>query len=382
VAQPHPKTVVIQNPPARPLTTAELDRIYELPFTREAHPSYRQPVPALEPVRFSVTTHRGCFGGCSFCALTHHQGRIVQSRSIESIVREVTRFAKMPEFRGIIQDLGGPTANMFGLSCPRWKSGACPDRNCSPACPTLDTSHRLQCELLRQIRELPGVKKAFIGSGVRFDLVLSDHSPYLEEICKHHISGHLKVAPEHITRHVTRMMNKPSVDVFERFLASFRELSGAGGKKQYVLPYFMSGHPGCTVHDMVELALYIRDHDLYTEQVQDFTPTPMSVSTCMYHTGLDPFTLAPVFVPRGREKLVQRALLRFRDRENKELVVEGLRAAGRPDLIKEMIGPGGVSLPKALKTADKTENTQKSRGTAGMLRAPSKNGKKRQGKQS
>ncbi|HVN74348.1 MAG TPA: YgiQ family radical SAM protein [Methanoregula sp.] len=338
VAQPHPKTVVIQNPPAPPLSSDELDRIYELPFTRRAHPSYTQPVPALLPVQFSITTHRGCFGACSFCALSHHQGRIVQSRSVESILREAERIARMPEFKGIIQDLGGPTANMFGSYCPRWKSGACTDRNCSPACPTLDTSHLLQCELLRQIRELPGVKKAFIGSGVRFDLVLSDDSPYLEAICDHHISGHLKVAPEHIAHGVTRVMNKPGREIFDRFRHQFDSLQAGKKKRQYLLPYFMSGHPGCTIADMVELAVYIRDNRLYTEQVQDFTPTPMSVSTCMYYTGLNPFTMEPVHVPRGREKTIQRALLQYRDPKNRTLVVEGLEACGRCDLIGNKAG--------------------------------------------
>jgi uncharacterized radical SAM protein YgiQ len=334
VAQPHPKTVVIQNPPALPLTTEELDHIYELPFTRRAHPLYTLPVPALEPVRFSVTSHRGCFGSCSFCALTHHQGRIVQSRSIPSIVREVKRIVGMKEFRGIIQDVGGPTANMYGLSCTRWgKLGACQDKSCSPACPTLSTSHAAQCELLREIRTVDGVKKAFIGSGIRFDLVLADDSEYLGMICEHHISGHLKIAPEHIADSVTKAMNKPGREQFDRFRHRFEALQKGKPKRQYMLPYFMSGHPGCTTTDMVELATYIRDNRLYTEQVQDFTPTPMSVSTCMYYTGLNPFTMEPVHVPRGQEKRVQRALMQYRDSKNRSLVVEGLKAAGREDLI-------------------------------------------------
>jgi uncharacterized radical SAM protein YgiQ len=375
VAQAQPKTTIIQNPPVTPLSTEEMDRIYELPFSREPHPLYREPVPALDPVRFSITSHRGCSGACSFCALTHHQGRIIQSRSIASIVREAGRLAKMPGFKGIIQDIGGPTANMFMASCRAWqKEGACADRTCTN-CPSYKTAHEEQVAMLKAVREIPGVKRVFISSGIRYDLIEREQTSYLEEVAGRHTSGHLKVAPEHIVSHVTRIMNKPPAAVFERFLISFRELSAAGSKKQYVLPYFMSGHPGCTTNDMVELALYIRDHDLYTEQVQDFTPTPMSVSTCMYHTGLDPFTLEPVYVPKGREKLVQRALLRFRDQGNRELVMEGLRAAGRPDLIKEMIGRGGVSLPKTMKTADKSGKSQGSRGTAGLLRA-AKTGKK------
>ncbi|MDD1690840.1 MAG: YgiQ family radical SAM protein [Methanoregula sp.] len=334
VAQPHPKTVVIQNPPARPLTTEELDHIYELPFSREAHPTYKQPVPALEPVRFSVTSHRGCFGGCSFCALTHHQGRIIQGRSPGSIVREVTRMTKMPGFKGIVHDVGGPTANMYGLSCDLWeKTGACRDRHCSPACRTLHTSHLAQCELLASLRNIPGVRKVFIGSGIRYDLVMADQSGYLEQICDHHVSGHMKIAPEHIATNVTGIMNKPPREVLDRFREQFSSLQTGKQKKQYLLPYFMSGHPGCTVADMVQLAEYIRDNNLYTEQVQDFTPTPMSVSTCMYYTGLNPFTMEPVHVAKGREKQVQRALLQYREPRNRTLVIEGLEAVNRKDLI-------------------------------------------------
>ena len=334
VAQPHPKTVVIQNPPARPLTQEELDSIYELPFSRGSHPSYKLPVPALEPVRFSVTSHRGCFGGCSFCALTHHQGRIIQSRSSDSIVREVTRMTKMPAFKGTVQDIGGPTANMYCLSCDQWEArGACADKHCNPACKNLRTSHEEQCRLLERVRGIPGVKHVFIGSGIRYDLALADDSGYLGTVCDHHISGHLKVAPEHIAPVVTGIMNKPGREVFDRFCAAFETLQQGKKKRQYLLPYFMSGHPGCTIPDMIALAEYIRDHNLYTEQVQDFTPTPMSVSSCMYYTGLNPFTLEPVHIPRAEEKKIQRALMQYRDPKNRGLVTEGLRSAGREDLI-------------------------------------------------
>ena len=344
VAQPHPKTVVVQNPPARPLSTEELDHLYELPFSRRSHPSYKLPVPALEPVQFSVTSHRGCFGSCSFCALTHHQGRIIQSRSSDSIVREVTRMTKMPAFKGTVQDIGGPTANMYSLSCDQWESrGACADKRCSPACKTLRTSHEAQCRLLERVRGIPGVKHVFIGSGIRYDLVLADDSGYLGTVCDHHISGHLKVAPEHVVPAVTKTMNKPGRDVFDRFCTQFEKLQQGKGKRQYLLPYFMSGHPGCTIPDMIALAVYIRDHNLYTEQVQDFTPTPMSVSSCMYYTGLNPFTMKPVHVPRGQEKKIQRALMHYRDPGNRELVIEGLIAAGRTDLI----GPGTHCLVSA-----------------------------------
>jgi uncharacterized radical SAM protein YgiQ len=333
VVQPHPKTVIIQNCPARPLTAEELDDIYELPFTRVAHPSYREPIPALEPVKFSITSHRGCFGSCSFCALTHHQGRIVQSRSPDSIVREAVSLTRMQGFKGIIQDIGGPTANMYGLICPRWKQGACREKLCSAECPTLDKDHSRQVELLRRLRKIPGVKRVFIGSGIRHDLVMADSSSYLEDLCQYHVSGHLKIAPEHVSRSVTMCMHKPSKEVLQAFRTRFDAVSKAVGKEQYLLPYFMSGHPGCTVGDMVELAEFLRDNHMYTEQVQDFTPTPMTVSTAMYHTGLDPFTLAPVHVPKGREKRIQRAMLQYRDPNNYDLVKEGLKIAERLDLI-------------------------------------------------
>ncbi|NPV62215.1 MAG: YgiQ family radical SAM protein [Methanotrichaceae archaeon] len=333
VAQIHPKTVIIQNPPALPLSTEELDAVYEHPYSRNAHPSYRQPVPALEPVRFSITSHRGCFGSCSFCALTHHQGRIVQSRSLESILREAVRLTKMKGFKGIIQDVGGPTANMYGLTCARWKHGACRDRLCSENCPSLEADHRRQVELLSRLRAVPGVKQVFIGSGIRHDLALRDTSGYLRELCTHHVSGHLKIAPEHVVDSVTRCMHKPPVAVLEEFRARFEEISRELGREQYLIPYLMSGHPGCTVEDAVALAEYIRDHHMYTEQVQDFTPTPLTLSTAMYYTGLDPFTMQPVHVPKGREKRIQRALLQYRNPRNYRLVREGLELAGRQDLI-------------------------------------------------
>ena len=335
VAQQHPKTVVIQNRPAMPLSTSELDYVYELPYTRRAHPSYKNSIPALATVKFSIVSHRGCFASCSFCALTHHQGRIVQSRSIESIVREVERMVQMPDFKGIVQDVGGPTANMYGMTCGKWETeGACADKICThPLCKSLDTSHEQQVELLRRLREIQGVKKVFIGSGIRYDLLLSDYSGYLHDLCEHHVSGQLKVAPEHVTRHVTNIMYKPSREVFEEFMSKFKEVNKELGKKQYLIPYFMSGHPGCTVEDMVELAEFIRDNNLYTEQVQDFTPTPMTASTCMYYTAINPFTMEEVHVAMGREKRIQRALMQYRDERNYGLVYEGLKMVGREELI-------------------------------------------------
>jgi uncharacterized radical SAM protein YgiQ len=241
---------------------------------------------------------------------------------------------KMPEFRGIVQDIGGPTANMYGMSCPGWEMrGTCPDRNCSPECPNLACSHDPQIALLKALRQIPGVKRVFVSSGIRYDLIGPEEEAYLEELCARHVSGHLKVAPEHISPHVTALMGKPSKEVFESFRKRFEELQAGKKKRQYLLPYFMSGHPGCTVQDMVELAEYIRDTRLYTEQVQDFTPTPMTVSTCMYYTGINPLTMEPVHVPKDREKRIQRAMLQYHDKANRALVEEGLRKAGRTDLI-------------------------------------------------
>ena len=249
------------------------------------------------------------------------------------MVREVKRMVKMPDFKGIVQDVGGPTANMYSMHCKLWDiRGACEDKICT-MCDSLDVSHQKQVELLRSLRDIPGVKKVFIGSGIRYDLALADRSGYLCELCEHHVSGHLKVAPEHITLHVTDIMHKPSKEVFEDFRKKFSEVNKKLRKEQYMLPYFMSGHPGCTVKDMVELAEYIRDNNLYTEQVQDFTPTPMTAATCMYHTGIDPFTMNEVHVAKGREKRIQRALLRYRDISNYGFVHEGLKMAGREDLI-------------------------------------------------
>ncbi len=334
IIQPHRKTVIVQHPPAMPFSPGELDAIYEIPYSREAHPSYDRPVPALEPVRSSLVSHRGCFGGCSFCALTHHQGRIIQSRTIPSLVREAKRIAASPAFRGVISDVGGPTANMYGMECPGWAvQGACPDRACSPSCPSLRVSHARYMELLCRLREVPGIRWVFIGSGIRFDLLLADPVDHLPELCRYHVSGHLKVAPEHIVPRVTALMGKPGLPGFQDFLDRFESLQKGKGKRQYLLPYFMSGHPGCTLADMAALAEFINTRKIYTEQVQDFTPTPMTASTCMYYTGVNPFTLEPVHVPRGREKTIQRAMLHYRDPANRKLIEEGLRQAGREDLV-------------------------------------------------
>lgn len=331
VVQAHPKTVIIQNPPALPLRPDQLDTLYELPYTRCEHPSYHAPVPALEPVRFSITAHRGCFGSCSFCALTHHQGRIVQSRSTASVLREVHTLTKMPEFRGTITDIGGPTATMYMSTCSRWKTlGTCQDSICT-TCPSLTSGIDEYLSLLSAVAQVPGVKHVFIGSGIRHDLI-PDDPRILIDICRY-VSGHLKIAPEHVTPRVLAIMHKSGEGSLDLFRRNFLEVQKGKTSRQYLVPYFMSGHPGCTLADMLELALYMRDTGLYSEQVQDFTPTPMTSSTCMYYTGYDPFTKNLVHIPKGREKVLQRALLQFRDPDKSHLVREALISLGRKDLI-------------------------------------------------
>ncbi|MGA9189740.1 MAG: YgiQ family radical SAM protein [Methanosarcina sp.] len=336
VVQPHPKTVIVQNRPMRLLTDAEMDHVYELPFTGEAHPSYTESIPALEMVKFSLTTHRGCFGGCAFCAITQHQGRTIASRSIDSVLREAKKLTEKPDFKGIINGVGGPSANMYGMECKTWeKKGACLDKSClyPRICPALDTSHKKLLELLRRLRELPRVKQVFTGYGIRYDLALEDEK-YLEELCAHHISGQLRIAPEHFSKRVTNAMCKPGREVYEKFAEKFTTLNRKCGKRQYVVNYLMSGHPGCTLEDMIEMAEYVRDHGGYTEQVQDFTPTPMTVSTCMYYTELDPFTGKKIYVARNKkEKAMQRAIMHYRSPANYELVYEALEKAGRLDLV-------------------------------------------------
>ncbi|MDI9395334.1 MAG: YgiQ family radical SAM protein [Euryarchaeota archaeon] len=336
IVQPHPKTIIVQNRPMRPLTEVELDHVYELPFTGEAHPSYTEPIPALEMVKFSLTTHRGCFGGCAFCAITQHQGRMIASRSIESVLLEAKKLTEKPDFKGIINGVGGPTANMYGMTCSSWeKTGACLDKAClyPRVCPALDTSHKKLLELMQRLRELLGVGHVFTGYGVRYDLALEDEE-YLEKLCAQHISGQLRIAPEHFSKRVSDAMSKPGKEVYEKFADRFNAFNKKYGKEQYIVNYLMSGHPGCTLKDMIEMAEYVRDHGGYTEQVQDFTPTPMTVSTCMYYTGLDPFTGKKVYVAKDKkEKAMQRSLMHYRNPANYELVYEALEKAGRLDLV-------------------------------------------------
>jgi len=331
---------VVQNPPDYPLSQKELDEVYELPYSRRAHPSYREPVPALEEVRFSMVSSRGCFGGCSFCALTFHQGRIVKGRSHESLLREAQQLIIDPDFKGYIHDVGGPTANFRRPACKRQEThGACPTRQClfPEPCPQLRPDHGDYRQLLRTLRELPGVKKVFVRSGIRYDYLLADKEQggaFLQDLCEYHVSGQLKIAPEHISERVLNKMGKPGGKVYKRFMKVYADTNRRLKKKQYVVPYFISSHPGSGLEDAIELAEFCRDQHFIPQQVQDFYPTPGTVSTCMYYSGIDPRTMEPVYVPRGgREKRMQRALLQFNRPENAAIVREALEKAGRTDLI-------------------------------------------------
>ncbi len=342
LAEPYEKEGcwVVQNPPQEPLTTEEMDHVYALPYMRTYHPSYEKAggVPAIEEVKFSLTSNRGCFGGCSFCALTFHQGRIVQTRSHEAIIDEAREVIQDPDFKGYIHDVGGPTANFRHPSCQKQLTkGVCPNRQClfPTPCKNLQVDHRDYLELLRKLRALPGVKKVFIRSGIRFDYLLCDKDDtFLKEMVKHHISGQLKVAPEHVSDPVLKMMGKPPNAVYQKFIAKYQRLNEKLGMKQYVVPYLMSSHPGSTLKEAVKLAEYLRDLGYMPEQVQDFYPTPSTISTVMYYTGLDPRTMEPVYVPTNpHEKAMQRALIQYRDPKNYALVREALEKAGRQDLI-------------------------------------------------
>lgn len=329
---------VVQNPPQRPLSTQEMDDIYALPYQNAPHPSYKAGVPAISEVRFSLVSNRGCFGGCSFCALTFHQGRIVQTRSHESILQEAREMTKAPDFKGYIHDVGGPTANFRRPACDKQlKAGACPDRQClfPTPCKNLVAEHTDYVALLRKLRALPGVRKVFIRSGIRFDYLLADPDPtFLKELVEHHVSGQLKVAPEHVADRVLHYMGKPRHAVYQKFCRKYAALNEKEGLKQYLVPYLMSSHPGSSLKEAVELAEYVRDLGYMPEQVQDFYPTPSTLSTVMYYTGLDPRTMEPVYVPTDpHEKAMQRALIQYRDPKNYALVHEALVKAGRTDLI-------------------------------------------------
>lgn len=331
---------VVQNPPAYPLTQIEMDDVYDLPYMNNYHPIYESKggIPAISEIKFSLTSNRGCFGGCSFCALTFHQGRIIQTRSHESLIREAEQMTHDPDFKGYIHDVGGPTANFRHKSCAKQdRYGVCTNKQClfPEPCRNLKVDHKDYIELLRKLEAIPGVKKVFIRSGIRFDYVMADSSDeFLKELCEKHISGQLRVAPEHVSDNVLKMMGKPKNSVYESFIARYQKVNARTGKKQFVVPYLMSSHPGSTLKEAVELAEYVRDIGYMPEQVQDFYPTPSTISTCMYYTGVDPRTMQPVYVPHNpHEKAMQKALMMYRKPENYDLVKEALIKAGRQDLI-------------------------------------------------
>jgi len=341
LAEPYPNGIfVVQNPPQKPLSVEEMDDIYSLPYMRTYHPSYEAEggIPAVSEVKFSLISNRGCFGGCSFCALTFHQGRIVQVRSHDSILQEAREMTADPDFKGYIHDVGGPTANFRHPSCSKQlKRGVCQSRQClypSP-CPNLDASHDDYLALLRKLRALPGVKKVFIRSGIRFDYLLAEgKDDFFRELIEHHVSGQLKVAPEHISDTVLCKMGKPPKSVYEKFVKRYYEINQSLGKKQYLVPYLMSSHPGSTLKEAIELAEYLKELGYMPEQVQDFYPTPSTLSTVMYYTGIDPRDGKKVYVCKNpHEKAMQRALIQYRDPANYDLVYEALQKAGRTDLI-------------------------------------------------
>ncbi len=334
------KTFVVQNPPQKPLSTREMDAVYALPYMRDYHPSYKKQggIPAWGEIKFSLTSNRGCFGECNFCALTFHQGRIVQARSHESIIEEAKTCIKDPDFKGYIHDVGGPTAEFRKPACKKQMTyGACMDKKClyPKPCPNLEVDHSDYVSLLKELRELPGVKKVFVRSGIRFDYLLADpDDTFLRELCMHHISGQLRVAPEHISDNVLSKMGKPQVSVYNRFISAFDKMNKQLGMDQYAVPYLMSSHPGSTLKDAIALAEYLHLHHLNPQQVQDYYPTPGTISTCMYYTGLDPETMKPVYVASNpHEKAMQRALIQYRNPANYDLVKEALTKANRLDLI-------------------------------------------------
>lgn len=331
---------VVQNPPALPLTTPEMDAVYALPYERTYHPRYEAAggVPAIKEVKFSIASNRGCLGECSFCALNFHQGRIIQSRSHESILEEARQMAQDPDFKGYIHDVGGPTANFRVPACAQQeKRGACPNKRClaPEPCRQLRVTHKDYVQLLRELRSLPGVKKVFIRSGIRFDYAMLDPDrTFIRELAEYHTSGQLRLAPEHVSDRVLRVMGKPGNAVYQQFVREFDRASKQAGKEQYVLPYLMSSHPGSTMKEAVELAEFCRDLGYNPEQVSDFYPTPSTISTCIYYTGVDPRTMKPVYCPTDpHEKAMQRALIQYRNPKNRKLVAEALKRAGREDLI-------------------------------------------------
>ncbi len=375
IIQRHGKLMLVQNPPALSLTTEELDKIYDLPFTRTYHPSYEAlgGVPGIEEVRFSITHNRGCFGYCNFCSIALHQGRKITCRSEESVLREAERITKMPDFKGYIHDVGGPTANFRHTSCEKQISkGLCMGKKClAPTpCPALKADHSEYLAMLRKIRKVKGVKRVFIRSGIRYDYLMQDkNDEFIRELIKYHVSGQLKVAPEHCSAVVLDKMGKPHIEAYKAFQKRFYEITKGIGKEQYLVPYLMSSHPGSTLKEAVELALFLKENKIRPEQVQDFYPTPGTISTCMFYTELDPYTLEKVYVPKSqKEKAMQRALLQYFMPKNREIVIEALKKAGRRDLIG--------SSPKCLVDDRQTDKTGKNPAKKGRGNSWQKNQEK------
>ena len=366
--EPYPnKVYVVANPPAEPLSTVEMDDVYALPYMNTYHPIYKNQggIPAIQEIKFSLTSNRGCFGGCSFCALTFHQGRRVQVRSHESIIDEAKRMTNDPEFKGNIHDVGGPTANFRHPSCEKQLTkGVCSGKQClyPKPCPNLKVDHSDYLSLLRKLRKIPKVKRVFVRSGIRFDYLMADKSDeFLRDLCKYHISGQLRVAPEHVSDEVLKLMGKPENAVYEAFLKRYKKVNDLTGKEQYAIPYLMSSHPGSTLKSAIKLAEYIRDLGYIPDQVQDFYPTPSTISTCMYYTGVDPRTMEKVYVPKDtKEKAMQRALIQYRRPENYELVKKALLMCHREDLIgydKKCLIPSRPYKNDDKKSAEKSKNT-------------------------
>ncbi|MBQ7045170.1 MAG: YgiQ family radical SAM protein [Clostridia bacterium] len=361
VIQRHGSLMVVQNPPMPPLSTDELDAVFDLPYMRTYHPSYEAKggVPGIAEVKFSLNHNRGCYGACNFCSIAYHQGRQVTCRSHESVIKEAKELCNLPDFKGYIHDVGGPTANFRGPSCEgQLKNGLCKDKKClaPELCKAVKVDHSDYLDLLRKLRNLPKVKKVFIRSGIRFDYLVADsNETFFKELVEHHVSGQLKVAPEHCSDNVLKYMGKPSIKVYNKFKERFYELTKSIGKKQFLVPYLMSSHPGSTIKDAIELSLFLKKEGMHPEQVQDFYPTPGTVSTCMFYTGLDPFTMQPVYVPKtAEEKAEQRALLQYFKPENRKIVITALKKAGRTDLI----GTGKNCLVAPEKTAFKPQNNK------------------------
>ena len=372
---------VIQNPPSQPLTQMEMDDVYDLPYTGQYHPMYQKKggIPALKEIKFSLTSNRGCFGSCNFCALTFHQGRILQTRSHDSILKEAEKMTEDPDFKGYIHDVGGPTADFRYPSCKKQLTkGVCKERQClfpSP-CKNLTVDHKDYLQLLRKVRNIPKVKKVFVRSGIRFDYLMADpDKTFLNELVKYHVSGQLRVAPEHVSDEVLKFMGKPRHEVYESFLKEYEKANARTGKQQYAVPYFMSSHPGCTMKEAVKLAEYVRDLGFTPEQVQDFYPTPGTLSTCMFYTGIDPSAKERVYVPSDpEEKRLQRAMLHFNKPENADLVRKALRLLGRTDLIgygpEALVRPESEKNRKGVRTDpgrrdNRGATDRKSRGQAG-----------------